>query len=57
MKEFEAFHIILPTTTQNIPSKDLAQKYYPTAEIRRDMSSNQAFLDNRQSEEDTWLDT
>lgn len=43
MKGFEAFNIVAPTTTQNTPSKDLAQKYYSEAEIRGNMSSNQAF--------------
>ena len=43
MKGFEAFNIVAPTTTQDTPSKELAQKYYPKAEIRGDMSSNQAF--------------
>lgn len=39
----EVFNIIAPTTTQDMPSEQLARKYYPQAEIRTDMSSNVGF--------------
>lgn len=39
----EIFNIIAPTTTQKTPSEQLAKEYFPNAEIRRDMSKNQAF--------------
>lgn len=39
----EVFNIIAPTTTQDIPSEQLAGKYFPKAEIRTDMSSNVGF--------------
>ncbi|RJE26700.1 3-beta hydroxysteroid dehydrogenase/isomerase family [Aspergillus sclerotialis] len=40
---FEVFNVIAPTTTQSTPSEELAKKYFPHAEIRGDMSGNQAF--------------
>lgn len=40
---FEVFNISSPTTTQDCPSEELARKYYPRAQIRGDMSGNQAF--------------
>jgi nucleoside-diphosphate-sugar epimerase len=43
IRGFELFNIIAPTTTQDIPSEELAKKYFPDAEIRGDMSKNQAF--------------
>ncbi|KAF7168367.1 hypothetical protein CNMCM6106_003605 [Aspergillus hiratsukae] len=39
----EIFNIVAPTTTQDIPSEELARKYFPDAEIRADMSGNQGF--------------
>ncbi|KAJ9632287.1 hypothetical protein H2203_000691 [Taxawa tesnikishii (nom. ined.)] len=40
----EIFNIIAPTTTQETPSKELAKKYFPNAEIRGGWGeSNQAF--------------
>lgn len=39
----QIFNIIAPTTTQSTPSEELARKYYPKAEIRGDLSKNQAF--------------
>jgi nucleoside-diphosphate-sugar epimerase len=43
MNGFQVINILAPTTTQQILSKDLALKYFPRAEIRSDMSKNQAF--------------
>ncbi|KAB8279087.1 hypothetical protein BDV30DRAFT_202230 [Aspergillus minisclerotigenes] len=40
----EVFNIVAPTTTQDTPSQELAKKYYPDAEIRGDLSSNQSFF-------------
>ncbi|KAK5188907.1 hypothetical protein LTR47_011221 [Exophiala xenobiotica] len=40
---FEIFNIVAPTTTQDIPSEELARRYFPKAEIRGVMSKNQAF--------------
>lgn len=39
----EVFNITAPSTTQEIPSVELAQKHYPNTEIRGDMSGNQSF--------------
>lgn len=39
----QVFNIIAPTTTQSVPSEQLARKYFPKAEIRADMSSNVGF--------------
>merc|ERR1712187_33831 len=39
----QVFNIIAPTTTQKTSSEELAKKYYPNAEIRGDLSKNQAF--------------
>lgn len=39
----QIFNIVAPTTTQDTPSEQLAKKYFPNAEIRSDMSKNQAF--------------
>lgn len=43
VKGFQIFNIIAPATTQDTPSEELAKKYFPKAEIRGDMSKNQAF--------------
>ncbi|KUJ07896.1 putative UDP-galactose 4-epimerase [Mollisia scopiformis] len=43
VKGCEIFNIIAPTMTQETSSQELAKKYFPKAEIRRDMSKNQAF--------------
>ncbi|KAE8155108.1 hypothetical protein BDV25DRAFT_135151 [Aspergillus avenaceus] len=40
----EVFNVVAPTTTQDIPSRELAQKYYPDAEIRGELSGNQSFF-------------
>lgn len=39
----EVFNIAAPDTTLDVPSQDLAKKYYPDAEIRADMSTNRSF--------------
>jgi len=39
----EVFNIVAPTTTQDTPSKDLAAKYYPNAEIRDGLEDNKGF--------------
>lgn len=39
----QIFNVIAPTTTQDTPSEELARKYFPDAEIRGDLSKNQAF--------------
>lgn len=39
----QVFNIIAPTTTQDVPSEQLARKYFPKAEIRADMSTNVGF--------------
>lgn len=42
----EIFNIVAPTTTQpadGVSSEKLAKQYFPRAEIRQDMSKNQAF--------------
>jgi len=43
IKGCEIFNIIAPDTTLETPSEELAKKYFPKAEIRGDMSGNQAF--------------
>ncbi|PYH77635.1 putative UDP-galactose 4-epimerase [Aspergillus uvarum CBS 121591] len=44
LKGCEVFNIVAPTTTQDTSSKDLAQKYYPDAEIRGELSGNQSLF-------------
>jgi nucleoside-diphosphate-sugar epimerase len=39
----EIFNIVAPDTTQKTPSKDLAKKYYPNAEIHDGWEGNSAF--------------
>ena len=43
VKGCEVFNILAPTTTQETASAELAEKYYPQAELRGDWSSNRAF--------------
>ena len=43
LKGCEIFNIVAPTTTQKTPSRDLAKKYYPNAEIRGEFGGSQAF--------------
>ncbi|KAH8690159.1 hypothetical protein BGW36DRAFT_307077 [Talaromyces proteolyticus] len=43
LKGCEIFNIVAPTTTQELSSKGLANKYFPQAEIKGDFSKNQAF--------------
>ncbi|KAL2841871.1 hypothetical protein BJY01DRAFT_256921 [Aspergillus pseudoustus] len=43
LKGCQVLNIVAPTTTQDTASRDLAQKHYPNAEIRGDMSGNQGF--------------
>ncbi|PYH40395.1 NAD-dependent epimerase/dehydratase family protein [Aspergillus saccharolyticus JOP 1030-1] len=40
----EVFNIVAPTTTQDTPSQELAQKYYPDTVIRGELSGNQSFF-------------
>lgn len=39
----QIFNVIAPDTTQKTPSKELAKKYYPDAEIRPGLEGNNAF--------------
>lgn len=39
----QIFNVIAPDTTQKTPSKELAKKYYPNAEIREGLEGNNAF--------------
>ncbi|KAL4933262.1 NAD-dependent epimerase/dehydratase family protein [Aspergillus undulatus] len=43
LKGAQILNIVAPTTTQKTPSQELAKKYYPNAQIRGDLSKNQAF--------------
>jgi nucleoside-diphosphate-sugar epimerase len=43
LKGCEIFNIVAPITTQKESSESLAKKYFPRAELRADMSKNQAF--------------
>ena len=40
----EIFNVVAPTTTQDTPSIELAKKYYPDTEIRRELKGNQSFF-------------
>ena len=40
---FEIFNIVAPTTTQETPSEELADRYFPQAEHRADLTRNQGF--------------
>ncbi|KIV78078.1 hypothetical protein PV11_09838 [Exophiala sideris] len=42
LKGAEVFNIIAPTTTQDTPSKELAKKYFPNAEIKGDWGNDNA---------------
>lgn len=39
----QVFNVIAPDTTQKTPSKELAKKYYPDAEIQNGLEENAAF--------------
>jgi hypothetical protein len=39
----QVFNITAPDTAQEEPSKDLAERYYPRAEIRGDFEGNKLF--------------
>lgn len=39
----QVFNVVAPDTTQETPSKELAKKYYPNAEIRQGLEGNAAF--------------
>ncbi|KAL4963633.1 NAD-dependent epimerase/dehydratase family protein [Aspergillus stella-maris] len=43
LKGAQVLNIVAPTTTQKTPSEELAKKYYPKAQIKGDLSKNQAF--------------
>ncbi|KAL1581891.1 hypothetical protein WHR41_09340 [Cladosporium halotolerans] len=50
-RDCEIFNIVAPTTTQTTPSEKLAKEYYPEAEIRGDLSRNQAFWTTGKAQE------
>ncbi|KAL4803401.1 hypothetical protein BDV18DRAFT_162965 [Aspergillus unguis] len=43
LKGMEVLNIVAPTTTQKTPSKELAKKYYPDAEIKPGFDGNKGF--------------
>lgn len=52
MKGFEVFNVIAGTTTQETSSRELAQKYYPKAEIKGDWGKgNESFFTNDKAKE------
>lgn len=51
LKGCEVFNIIAPNTTQSTPSKELAQKYYPKAEIRAGMEDSKSFFTSHKAKE------
>jgi nucleoside-diphosphate-sugar epimerase len=46
----EAFYIVAPDTTTDIPSPELARRYYPNVPIRGDLSGNRAFFSSAKAE-------
>jgi len=46
VKGCEIFNVIADTTTQETPSRELAKKYFPEAEIKGDFAGNQSFFTN-----------
>jgi nucleoside-diphosphate-sugar epimerase len=46
----EAFYIVAPDTTADIPSLELARRYYPDVPIRGDLSGHRAFFSSAKAE-------
>jgi nucleoside-diphosphate-sugar epimerase len=46
----EAFYIVAPDTTADVPSLDLAKRYYPDVPIRGDLSGNRSFFSSAKAE-------
>src|SRR5688572_27391488 len=46
----EAFYIVAPDTTADVPSLDLAKRYHPNVPIRGDLSGNRSFFSSAKAE-------
>jgi nucleoside-diphosphate-sugar epimerase len=46
----EVFYIVAPDTTADIPSLELARRYYPNVPIRGDLSGNRSFFSSAKAE-------
>lgn len=46
----EVFYIVAPDTTVDVPSRDLAARYFPDVPIRGDLSGNRSFFDSSKAE-------
>jgi len=46
----EVFYIVAPDTIADVPSLELAQKYFPDVPVRGDLSGNQSFFDSSKAE-------
>jgi hypothetical protein len=46
----EAFYIVAPDTTIDVPSLELAAKYYPSVPIVGDLSGNRSFFNSAKAE-------
>lgn len=42
----EVFYIAAPDTTNDVPSLELAERYYPGVPIRGDLGANKSFFDS-----------
>ena len=49
-KGHEAFYIVAPDTTTDIPSLDLRQKFFSDVPLRTTLSGNQSFFDSSKAE-------
>jgi UDP-glucose 4-epimerase len=49
-KGHEVFYIVAPDTTSDIPSLELAARYYPDVPIRGDLSGNRSFFSSAKAE-------
>ena len=49
-KGHEAFYIVAPDTTVDVPSFDLIARYFPNVPIKGDMSGNKAFFSSKKAE-------
>jgi nucleoside-diphosphate-sugar epimerase len=46
----EAFYVIAPDTTNDVPSRELAEMYYPDVPIRGDLDGNRSFFSSAKAE-------
>jgi len=49
-KGHEAFYIVAPDTTANVPSLEIAQRFFPGVAIKGDMSGRNSFFNSTKAE-------